>query len=460
CLRKDISLLGAAALDRANTSDRQAFHIVAATAADRSTIRRASNRYRRDHTASVKQTVISSGAKTGIVVHWDGKLLPSLIGEESVERLSILISGKDVSSSVGNVQLFGVPHLSSGTGVAQANAVVDTLKDWNVDDQVVAMCFDTTAANTGHVRGACTLIEERLGRNLLYLPCRHHILEVVLRDVFKAVHGSSNGPDRFKKQWHQIKQLEFKTGETNGYITAVQKVIDYYMKALKQPQPRDDYIRLMELCVIFLGGTPPRGIRYGKLGPVHHARWMSKALYSLQIFMFQHQFQLTIKEKKLIQTMSLFVALRHLWYLSEESVALALFSDSVSYAEKREILESMKRKNEKKECPKKLEVTEEEIPSLELKNLASTNTNCFFQNTLLNSGFVSKDPSQWNDNPQFLQSREILQELQVVNDVAERAVKLIQDYNSSITKSEDQKQYLLQVVTTHRRQYPNIKKAN
>ncbi|KAG7166680.1 hypothetical protein Hamer_G010306 [Homarus americanus] len=267
-----------------------------------------------DHTASVKQTVISSGAKTGIVVHWDGKLLPSLTGEESVERLSILISGKVVSSSVG-----------------------------------------------------------------------HHILEIVLRDVFKAVHGSSSGPDvllfqRFKKQWHQIKQLEFKTGETNGYITAVlkenseweQKVIDYYMKALKQTQPRDDYLRLTELCVIFLGGTPPRGIRFGKPGPVHHARWMSKALCSLQIFMFQPQFQLTIKD----QTMALFVALvygpmwfkapevfeapsndisflkelhyygekidesvgmaatkafqRHLWYLSEESVALALFSDSVS----------------------------------------------------------------------------------------------------------------------------------
>ncbi|KAG7164297.1 hypothetical protein Hamer_G003452 [Homarus americanus] len=171
--------------------------------------------------------------------------------------------------------------------------------------------------------------------------------------------------------------------------------------------------------------------------------------------MFQHQFQLTIKEKKLIHTMALFVALvygpmwfkapevfeapsndisflkqlhyygekidesvgmaatkafqRHLWYLSEESVALALLSDSVSYAEKREILESLKGKNVKKECPKKLKVTEEEIPSLELKNIASTNTNCFFQTTLLDSGFVSIDPSQWNDDPQFLQSREILQ---------------------------------------------------
>lgn len=46
-------------------------------------------------------------------------------------------------------------------GVVQANAVVDALKEWNGNDcRVVATCFDTTVANTGHVRGACTFTEE------------------------------------------------------------------------------------------------------------------------------------------------------------------------------------------------------------------------------------------------------------------------------------------------------------
>ena len=48
--------------------------------------------------------------------------------------------------------------------------------------------------------------------------------------------------------------------------------------------------------------------------------------------------------------------------------------------------------------------------------------------------------------------------LKVVNDTAERGVKLIQDYNSIITNDEDQKQYLLQVVQQHRRNFPDASK--
>lgn len=46
----------------------------------------------------------------------------------------------------------------------------------------------------------------------------------------------------------------------------------------------------------------------------------------------------------------------------------------------------------------------------------------------------------------------------VVNDVAERNVKLIEEYNTILTK-DDQKQYLLQVVNEYRKQYPDSKKS-
>jgi len=47
----------------------------------------------------------------------------------------------------------------------------------------------------------------------------------------------------------------------------------------------------------------------------------------------------------------------------------------------------------------------------------------------------------------------------VVNDVAERNVKLIEEYNTILTKDEDQKQYLLQVVNEYRKKYPDSKKS-
>lgn len=44
----------------------------------------------------------------------------------------------------------------------------------------------------------------------------------------------------------------------------------------------------------------------------------------------------------------------------------------------------------------------------------------------------------------------------VVNDVAERNVKLIEEYNTILTKDEDQKQYHLQVVNEYRKKYPHL----
>ena len=41
--------------------------------------------------------------------------------------------------------------------------------------------------------------------------------------------------------------------------------------------------------------------------------------------------------------------------------------------------------------------------------------------------------------------------MKIVNDIAEIGVKLIEDYNKLITNNEQQKQYLLQVVSNYRR---------
>ena len=47
-----------------------------------------------------------------------------------------------------------------------------------------------------------------------------------------------------------------------------------------------------------------------------------------------------------------------------------------------------------------------------------------------------------------------------VNDLAEHSVALMEEYNALHTCDEDQKQYLLQVVSEHRKQFPDFKKKN
>ena len=84
--------------------------------------------------------------------------------------------------------------------------------------------------------------------------------------------------------------------------------IEFAMSYLRKSQPRDDYREFLELVIIFLGSVPERGIRFMAPGATHHARWLSKVIYSLKIWMFKGQFHLTKKEEQGLQDVCIFSA--------------------------------------------------------------------------------------------------------------------------------------------------------
>jgi len=49
--------------------------------------------------------------------------------------------------------------------------------------------------------------------------------------------------------------------------------------------------------------------------------------------------------------------------------------------------------------------------------------------------------------------------LKVVNDHAERGVALVQRYNKILTKTKEQFQFLLQVVSQHQKKFPDSRKS-
>ena len=68
-------------------------------------------------------------------------------------------------------------------------------------------------------------------------------------------------------------------------------VIIFALGQLEKFQPRDDYCELLELTIIFLGGTPHREIRFRYPGAIHRARWMARAIYSLKMWLFLKQYE-------------------------------------------------------------------------------------------------------------------------------------------------------------------------
>ena len=83
------------------------------------------------------------------------------------------VSGNEIE------KLLRVPKIGQGTDEKLANMAYMSLLAWKIMDQIVSISFDTTTANTGRLNGACTLLEFKMQKKLLWLACRHHILEVV-----------------------------------------------------------------------------------------------------------------------------------------------------------------------------------------------------------------------------------------------------------------------------------------
>ncbi|KAG0724093.1 hypothetical protein GWK47_041360 [Chionoecetes opilio] len=135
----------------------------------------------------------------------DGKLLPDYTGDGgTVDRVAVLVTGPG-----GFEKLLAVPKTERGTGEAQAAARMAALDGWSLRLHIQGLVLDTTASNTGIHRGACTLIKEGLGRELVWTACRHHVMEIVLSSVLKVVFGPTVRPKtglfkRLKMKWPNV----------------------------------------------------------------------------------------------------------------------------------------------------------------------------------------------------------------------------------------------------------------
>ncbi|KAI9550672.1 hypothetical protein GHT06_013437 [Daphnia sinensis] len=136
--------------------------------------------------AALKEKWLSTKPKF-CVLHWDSKLIT-------------LISGRKEEP-----KLIGIPPMENSTRLNQSQAALRMAKEWQIKDNIIGVCFDTTASNTGARQGAAILIESELKRALLYLACRHHHCELHIKHAFTALRGERDRPDepifkRFQKR--------------------------------------------------------------------------------------------------------------------------------------------------------------------------------------------------------------------------------------------------------------------
>jgi len=462
-------------------------------------------RTRRNHRKAIAEMYKSEEFCSGhsLVLHWDSKILPDIKdGRESVERIAVLVSAD------GKEKLLGIPKVMSGTGENIARVCMDLVKEHGMEERVKGLSFDTTASNTGVHAGACVLIEKSFNRELLYFPCRNHIYEVVLSHVFKFSYGPSSGPDipvfkRFQAQWKSIDRSKIEPHDFSQASDVIKelkrKSVFLVRRIVSTTHQRDDYKELLQLVLLFLGEATVEEFSLRSPGAFHHARWMAKGIYSLKLILTKNQLKMSSHELKALTDISLFVALvyirgwsraclsskaasvdmefmrdtddfarsgytvgkvardamaRHLWYISETLIAMAFFDEDVSEEEKAQMVISLEKPALKKAVKRPEGKCIGNFSSKHFADFVTKNTITFFETLNLDKDFLKKPVREWPELEGFKNAATSVNKISVVNDSAERAIALMKEFNSSLTKDEKQKQQLLKTVMENRLMYP------
>jgi len=77
----------------------------------------------------------------------------------------------------------------------------------------------------------------------------------------------------------------------------------------------------------------------------------------------------------------------------------------------------------------------------------------FFMTSGIDDSFLEIPVCEWHQSECYKSAVNKIKNIPCVNDTAERGVAFIQTFNAT-TKNEAQKQYLLQVIEQHWRQFP------
>ena len=439
-------------------------------------------------------------------VHWDGKGL-TLKGNRKSNRVCVYLTGADANTTR---KLLGVPETPSGTGADEAKVVTDMLVSWEVLDEVVGMVFDTTSCNTGAENGACKFVEEWRGSPILWLACRHHIAELHMMRTVQAVMGNTTDPGvklfrRLKKEWSELEidldnlvKLDISSLDSELQKEAASVLAWAQEQLTKKTWPREDYKEMLELMIIYLGGTVP-GFTFKIRGADSNARWMSKVIYDLKIELLSNVFHLSPEEKIQVGEIAKFSGLlyvkywlqtplpsssarhdldfmvkvlhyrltnpavafavlqsvhRHMWYLTPQLITLALADPGLEDSSKESIAKTLHScKQLKISSVKPIFPLLPQVAGEMRKNMAGLVTSdswLVFQLLGLEGtqDWLQTPASMWKLFSQFKKLQEFAFNLSVCNDIAERGIHLMTDFIKHCD-SEDQRQALFQCVEFH-----------
>ena len=346
-------------------------------------------------------------------------------------------------------------------------------------------------------------------------------METLARHAFDAIRGNTGSPFeaehlQFKDSWNSLapkitmdRLNKFNMKELIGseLETLSHEVLQFCNHALASSTfKRGDYQELCELIVLYLGGNVPN-FKFKRPGACHHARFMAKAIYSLKMSLCSQFYAMDRDTEKILQRTALFCALFYgpwflkssisqsaprmdieiiaqmnvyqeydavtskavlkalqlqAWYLNPFMVAMTLADDDANIDDRCSIAKKLL----ETEVPTTFTVGKPTFPNihkdLKLVDLVDQDTWFLFHVQGMEQDdrhkWLGEDVARWYDDPDYRAFERFIKKIDVVNDRAERGVKLIQEFISS-SRTEEDLQDLLHVVNKEMTKMSHLSKV-
>lgn len=414
-------------------------------------------------------------------------------------------------------KLLAIKDLPSSSAKSQADAVLHEIHSWGLSEKVVGTAFDTTAVNSGRKNGTALMVERALKKKTLYIACRRHILELVVKAVYEcdSMFGHNNTP-----QWEEMKVLSenWENLDLSNYKTFKKNLTANWFAAQAQETsdilhnlnsfPRDDYQELQILTLVILGrydGVPT--FRKPAAGMMKKSRFMGTIINAYKIYLFSHQMTLPDEFRRKVSRLVTFCAFiyakywfsctfapdapvndlrfledlkrfekldssiakaalqtlgRHLWYLVPQTMPFSFFSNKLDQKMKKKmalkLLEFPRQDSFPLQVPDRQFIdTSSDLPPL--CDLVTQESWAFFDIFKCQGEWLNLEPDQWENNEEFVHLKKSVSHLAIINDVSERYIKTSSDFVKKFTNDPVQQSHVMQTVELNRKQYPNDKKS-
>lgn len=329
-----------------------------------------------------------------------------------------------------------------------------------------------------------------------------------VRSNWDLLPHSSEHADHFRPEDHSAQAQELLATMRDETTACIAEVTEFL---------RDDYREFAEMSLVFLN-TAKGDVHFRRPGALHKARWMAKLIYSLKIALTENSIAqlppgtitsrqqlpkirafvtfvthvycvwwLTCKKtvdapwndlqlyKRLLQYESVDKNIsqsairafsRHMWYLTAEMIPLALFSSQVPPSERQALADALLQVQPTNELQSpqnrfgsgwgKPQFPTTINSTTRLCDLVGVDSWFTMYRLQIDNRFLYLPVIEWDTSAAYITSVQNAAAVNVVNDGAERGVKLATDFVDT-ARSDEHFQNVLQVVEHDRKRNPNLR---